>query len=85
MRTRTEGELTDAAVSFIADCRVQQSTFEFATELASIGAYGAKVPKASAATWKRVIESAISSGLLIECEGCVFVPVEYKDVQLRLF
>jgi hypothetical protein len=87
LRMRTDDELTQVAIAFIGDCKIAQSVFEFSAELANIGAYGAKVPKANAHTWKRTIEAALAKGLLVDDGNAVRIPyVENgKDVQMLLF
>lgn len=84
---RTDDELTECAIAFVRDCRCEQTKEQFAAELACIGAHGAKVPKATAQTWKRVIDAALTKGLLVDDGNAVRIPyVETgKDVQMLLF
>lgn len=82
---RTDKELKEVALVFISDSSTPQSVFEYAAELETLGAHGAKIPKLRANQWKSVIEELIDERKLDEVNSCVVVPF-FNDVrQLDLF
>jgi len=84
--TRSQSELIAIALSFVTDCRCPQSVFEHAAELEKLGMHGAAIPHMRAHKWKAIIDSLITSGKLIERDGCVVAAGdEDKLEQLPLF
>jgi len=81
---RTEDEMIDCVVSFVSATRFEQSKNEMATELASIGLHGARVPKASFSSWCKTIDTAIQKGLLVDAGGIVRAPEKESDEQTQM-
>jgi hypothetical protein len=84
---RTESELSQIALDFVSDCTAPQSAFEYAADLETLGAHGAKIPKVRANDWIKVINALITDRKLHEVNGFILVVVEAVSdfEQLRLF